>query len=163
MGASAHRPATCERARAWASLSLDAELSPFERTLLDAHLERCPACAAFAADVRGITAGLRAAEPVRPDVALAPRLPARRRVQLRAFQAGAAAALVAAAVGLAGLVAGSSSAPLGTTAADAQAPIGPQLAMTDDVNDRLLRRIQLQSLKPEPQLDVRDRVLQIPL
>jgi predicted anti-sigma-YlaC factor YlaD len=161
MGAFSYRPAPCERARSWASLGLDAELSPFERTLLDAHLERCPDCAAFADDVRAIAAELRAAPAEQPRIAVVPRLPARRRAQLRVFQAGAAAALVAAAVGMAGLVSGAASDTLATTST--KTPKRPQLAMTDDAQDRLLRQIQLEQLKPAPVLDARDRILQIPL
>lgn len=161
MGAFSHRPAPCERARSWASLGLDAELSPFERALLDAHLERCPSCAAFAADVQTITAELRAAPPARPTIAVVPRLPARRRAQLRAFQVGAAAALVAAAVGMAGLVSGAAGDTLATSST--KKPKRPQLAMSDEAQDRLLREVQLESLKPAPVLDARDRILQIPL
>ena len=40
-------PAMCERARAWASLRLDAELSEFEDALLTAHLRRCSACCEY--------------------------------------------------------------------------------------------------------------------
>ena len=160
MVAFSHRPAPCERARSWASLGLDAELSPFERALLDAHLERCPACAAFADDVRAISTQLRAAPAEVPSAAVAPRLPARRRAQLRAFQAGAAAALVAAAVGMAGLVAGSAG---DTLSRETKTAKRTQLAMTDDAQDRLLRQIQLEQLKPAPVLDARDRILQIPL
>ena len=57
------RSATCDRARAWVSLRTDGELSEFECALLDAHLTRCDACAAFAADVGSLTLALRA-EPL---------------------------------------------------------------------------------------------------
>ena len=36
----------CDRARAWAALAPDGELSELERKLLGSHLDRCGACAA---------------------------------------------------------------------------------------------------------------------
>ena len=56
----------CERARTWASLSLDGELSELERRLMRAHLVRCAVCAAFAADVEALVTEVRTAplEPV---------------------------------------------------------------------------------------------------
>ena len=38
----------CDRARAWAALAPDGELSELERKLLDAHVVRCGACSRFA-------------------------------------------------------------------------------------------------------------------
>lgn len=55
----------CERARQWASVGLDGELSSFERALLADHLGKCPECREFNADVAGLTAALRAA-PLEP-------------------------------------------------------------------------------------------------
>src|SRR5438034_7977725 len=88
------RPHMCERAREWASLCLDNELSELESVLLDSHLRRCAACAAYAAEIGAITAQIRAAELeplVRPTV-----LPSRRRFgwTAGALQAGAASAAV---------------------------------------------------------------------
>ena len=57
----------CERARAWASLELDAELSELERALLESHLSRCVACAAVVADMRALTRLVRGAELERPE------------------------------------------------------------------------------------------------
>ena len=54
------RSTACERARAWASLLPDGELSLFERRLLDAHCARCPACARLRDDVGSVTAIVRA-------------------------------------------------------------------------------------------------------
>jgi hypothetical protein len=51
----------CERARQWASVELDGEISTFERALLADHLGKCPECRAFSADVAGLTEALRAA------------------------------------------------------------------------------------------------------
>ncbi|MGH3071504.1 MAG: zf-HC2 domain-containing protein, partial [Gaiellaceae bacterium] len=53
----------CERARAWAALAPDGELSELERKLLDSHLQRCGACGHFALEVAAIAAELRAASP----------------------------------------------------------------------------------------------------
>ena len=45
----------CARARFWASLRVDGELSELEGALLDAHLGRCADCSAYAAGVTGTT------------------------------------------------------------------------------------------------------------
>ena len=57
----------CERARTWASLELDGELSELERALLGSHLVRCEACAAAVAEMRSVTAALRAAPLEAPE------------------------------------------------------------------------------------------------
>jgi predicted anti-sigma-YlaC factor YlaD len=89
----------CERARAWASLDLDDDLGEIERVLLDDHLSRCQACAAFVAGMRELTEVLRAAPRERPERPLV--LPARRRTSATAVRALAAATVVALAAGLA--------------------------------------------------------------
>ena len=92
----------CERAREWASLRLDGELSELERALLEAHTKRCEACAAYVVEIGAITKAVR-----RADLERLPRpidLPLRRRVgwSSRVLQSGAAtAAVVAATAGLA--------------------------------------------------------------
>ena len=85
----------CDRAREAASLALDDELSQLERVLLERHLDRCPACAAFSADVSALTRELRAAEVVRLERPI--ELPLRRRIGYGIRHAGtwAAAASVA--------------------------------------------------------------------
>jgi predicted anti-sigma-YlaC factor YlaD len=96
-------PRSCERAREWASLRLDGELSEFEQALLDAHLERCAPCADYARNVTDATTALRSAEASRLSVPIA--LPLRRRaLSLRAVSAATAAAAVVAAVGLGTLI-----------------------------------------------------------
>ncbi len=94
-------PHNCDRARAWVSLKLDGELSELEGFMLESHLARCEACRAFAADAAGFTTALRIAnlEQLERPVSL----PAGRRTMRRAVQFGAAAALVAASVGLGSL------------------------------------------------------------
>jgi Putative zinc-finger len=51
----------CARARFWASLRLDGEISELESALLDAHLARCADCAAYASGSTAATVALRAA------------------------------------------------------------------------------------------------------
>jgi anti-sigma factor RsiW len=97
----------CERARAWISLDLDGELSQFERALLDAHLDRCEACATAAAETRALTETLRGAPLERPGMRLElpGRAPARRGRRV-AVRLALAATLAALAAGL-GVLAGS--------------------------------------------------------
>ena len=54
------RPAACERARVWAALLPDDELSLFERRLLDAHCLHCPECRHALASVSELTGIIRA-------------------------------------------------------------------------------------------------------
>ena len=51
----------CERARFWASLRLDGELSELEGALLDAHLARCAGCQAVVEGFSASTSALRSA------------------------------------------------------------------------------------------------------
>jgi hypothetical protein len=93
---------TCERARGWASLRLDGELSELESALLRSHLDRCEACARFACGADHVAAALRLARLERPGpVALVFR--SRRRAS-HVIQAGLAIALVTAAGAAAVLV-----------------------------------------------------------
>jgi putative zinc finger protein len=89
----------CERARAWASLRADAELSELESALLDAHLERCAPCRSFAVGAETFAETLRAIPLERPSVPV--RMPTRGGTR-RAWQAlrltAAAAVVVAAGV-----------------------------------------------------------------
>jgi predicted anti-sigma-YlaC factor YlaD len=86
----------CERARSWASLRADGELSELESALLDAHLSRCSACSVFARDTEEIAAALRSARLQLPAPV---RLAAQqgRHSGLRALQVAAAVAIVVAA------------------------------------------------------------------
>jgi predicted anti-sigma-YlaC factor YlaD len=83
----------CDRARQWASLRLDGELSELESALLDAHLARCGSCNAFAREADGIALALRAVAMERLEeplvVAIPPRAP-----RVRALQIAIAATLV---------------------------------------------------------------------
>jgi len=93
----------CDRDRQWASLELDGELSELERSLLHAHLARCPECAPVVAEVRAIAARMRETPLEQPSLtAVVPR----RRPRVRAFQVAVAAATVAIGISL-GSMAGS--------------------------------------------------------
>ena len=91
----------CDNARELLSLQLDHELTELDRARLDGHLERCPACRAFGAEIGAMTTTLRRAplESVTFRIAI----PRRRLVSLRTLQAGAAAAAVALVAGLSAL------------------------------------------------------------
>jgi anti-sigma factor RsiW len=92
------RTATCDTARSRVSLRLDGELSRFETALLQRHLGRCEACAAFAEDVAASTRLLRGARLERPPQFWLTRRTAATRLAVRVAAvtaAAAAAALVA--------------------------------------------------------------------
>jgi predicted anti-sigma-YlaC factor YlaD len=91
----------CDRAREYASLRLDGELSDFERALLDSHLDRCSSCRAFADDLVAVTGRLRAAPLEQPSIVVT--LPRRRFVAMRNVQVSAAAAAVVSVVGIGAL------------------------------------------------------------
>ena len=145
----------CERAREWASLELDSELSTFERALLDAHLEGCRTCTEFRSAISGLTGALRSAPHERFDGVVIGRHP-RRRVRMRL--APAAAAMAVAAVSLGSIVAssslrGSPVAPLGggidvtPAAAAAATSAGP-----DTMNLSYSRGVERQSNRPAGRL-----------
>ena len=131
MAADAQR---CERARGWASLRVDGELSELESALLQAHLGRCAACARFAGGVEYVAAALRTAPRERPE----PRtlaLPSRRR-GAHALQASLATALV--------IAAGAAAALVGVGHAPSSAQVGKPVAVVAAVESpdafRRLRR-----------------------
>jgi predicted anti-sigma-YlaC factor YlaD len=94
------RGVLCERARSWAALAPDGELSELERKLLGSHLERCPACADFAVEVAAIASELRAAALERIPRPVAIPSWRRRPAYARIRAVGAAAAVAAMAVGV---------------------------------------------------------------
>jgi anti-sigma factor RsiW len=96
-------PLLCERARRWASLRVDGELSELESALLDNHLGRCRSCSAFARGIEDVAAAL-AAAPLERPAPLALVLP-KRRLTGAWLQSAAASALVVAA-GVAALAGG---------------------------------------------------------
>jgi predicted anti-sigma-YlaC factor YlaD len=95
------RGVLCERARSWAALAPDGELSELERKLLGSHLERCPSCADFSVEVAAIAVELRAAALERiPQPVAIPSWRRRRPAYGRMRTAGAAAAVAAMALGV---------------------------------------------------------------
>src|SRR3954447_18043135 len=92
------RPSACDRARTWASLRLDGELSELEEALLTTHLGRCERCRGAVERMELATVVVRDEPLVRVTVqpALA-RLP-RRSGSLRAFYAAAVSTVAAAAI-----------------------------------------------------------------
>jgi anti-sigma factor RsiW len=144
------RSQLCERTRGWVSLSLDGELSEFERALVTSHLDRCAHCAAFAAEVSATTGLLRQAplEPVPHLVVLAAR---RRDIGALALRVGAAAAMLIGALGLASSLNVSSQPASGTTSIIR--------GVSDDTNERLIRLSQRQAMTPLPPVNRRHAVL----
>lgn len=126
----------CDRIQEWISLEVDDELSRIERALVDRHVAACADCAAFGAHVQAFTAALRDAplEPLEQPIAL----PSRRRVPLRSFQVGAAAALAVVAVGIATLSNSLRQDPLG-------GQISPAAGVASEGSDQLRAR-QLREL-----------------
>jgi hypothetical protein len=68
----------CERAREWASLRLDDELSVLEEEILERHLEHCDACRRFEEGIRLATARIRSTPAETPSTPMP--VPSRRRV-----------------------------------------------------------------------------------
>jgi predicted anti-sigma-YlaC factor YlaD len=89
--------AVCERVRAQISLELDGELSELEGRMLASHLERCPECRAFEADLIAFTNELRSAEPESLEHPIVFRR--QRRVSFARVQVGVAAAVAVIALG----------------------------------------------------------------
>jgi anti-sigma factor RsiW len=136
----------CERARGWAALQPDGELSSFEQRLLAAHLDRCEPCSAFARQVDAVTLAIRSApaEPLAHPVSVsrAARFAPKRLAPRRAAYSTAAAAAAA-------VMALSISSGVSFSGADEVAVPSPLIVVTngDDAADyhamRELRRLQL--------------------
>ena len=99
----------CERARALGSQALDGPLSDLELRRLDAHLAGCPACDEAVGGMTELTARLRTAPVLVPNVAAVP-VRKGRRPGRTALQVAGIAAVVAAFAGLGALVASPSGA-----------------------------------------------------
>ena len=128
----------CERARSWASLRVDRELSELESALLDDHLGRCRSCRAFARGIEVVASALAGARLER-SAPLALVLPGRR--VARAWLQSAAASTLIVAAGVAALVGG-----VGGHGAPAPAPAKPVVMVQsgDSPNElRALRRVTL--------------------
>jgi anti-sigma factor RsiW len=138
----------CERARAWAALAPDGELSTFERRLLGAHLERCGECSGFAAGVGAVTESLRTAppEPLPHPIAMTG-LP-RRRMRVLAprravYSVSAAAAVMAFAFSIGSAVSVSGGEQLAASPQVVVVPLGDD--RRDDREMRQARRVLLVS------------------
>ena len=143
-------PKVCERARTYASLRQDGELSDFEAVLLDAHLGDCAACRAFAADVDALTVELRRAPLQRVEYPL--QLPVRVRAGVRRFQLGAAAAVLISVVGVGSLI--------GSVAR----PEGPRFVTANvEAATPTLRELRAADLRPDPEPQVRRGTKLIPV
>jgi anti-sigma factor RsiW len=93
----------CDRVRSQVSLELDGELSQLERAMVAAHLERCPDCRAYESEVTAFTDLLRQAPLKQLESPVVVRRP-HRTIAAR-LQAGVAAAVAVAALGVASQVA----------------------------------------------------------
>ena len=92
-------PVACERVRVQVSLELDGELSQLERAMLAAHVARCADCRAYRSEVHAFTRALRAAVLETAPAVTVRRY--RRSTAATRFQAGVAAAMAFAVVGVA--------------------------------------------------------------
>ena len=92
----------CERVRESVSASVDGELSQAEAAGVEAHLVSCESCRSYAAGF-GETARLLRSAPLE-ELGFTIALPARRYALAHKVQVGAAAAAIAATVGLSALV-----------------------------------------------------------
>jgi Putative zinc-finger len=141
MAGEAHssRNGLCERARQWASLRIDGELSELEDALLQQHLEGCVECSGFAARLAATAGAVRAVPLERPEISYprferpAIRLPVGKRVVIVA---------VAAAAALGAFVGSSLQKPASTPVPRG----GPQLSFRTDQN--LLRQLPHQPKQP---------------
>lgn len=132
----------CARARFWASLRIDGELSELEGALLDAHLARCAACSEVVAGFTGATEGLRAAPlAVPPPVAIATK-----RVPRRILVGAAVAAVVVLGAIAGGLVRGETDANVRSL------PHAVAVVASVETPDQLrrLRRTTLLNMRPIP-------------
>lgn len=124
----------CERARQWASIELDGELSTFERVLLRAHLAHCPPCRDFRTETSGLTHALRAAplEQLEQPIEIG-----RMRRGIRMRLAPAAAAMAVAVVGLGSILATSAVRSSSVGASQARTPaVTAELAGLETMNLR---------------------------
>lgn len=134
----------CARARFWASLRVDAELSELESALLDSHLARCASCRDYAESVAGSTRLLRAQALVVPQQVALPR----RRGVGRGMIAAATAALAIVAAALGGLVGGSVGTATTSTAAVRNVAVVSTVETADQL--RRLRRTALLNTRALP-------------
>ena len=136
-----HSGVPCERARAWAALAPDGEVSVLEQKLLDAHLARCGACSRFSVQVTAVAAALRAAalQPVSQPVTVPTWR--RQRTYARVRVVGAAAAVAVMALGI------SSRAPLSAGERGAfQFPVAVDFSGGDRAEQQELRDLRREAI-----------------
>ncbi len=127
----------CERARQWASLDVDGELSTFEGVLLNAHAAGCADCREFRASVAHAASALRAA-PLEPFTVT---VPSRVRRRISRSLAPAVAALAVVSVGL-GSIAASSHIGLSHRSTPPETGLRLIDASFDTVNGQTLQAVQ---------------------
>ena len=135
--------ANCDRARAWASLRLDGEISELEEALLEAHLKRCATCSNYVVSMTGAVLALRAQPLERLEHAVA--VTGRRRIPVRSGAVASVAAVVAAVVGVT-TVLSAQSAKAPTTSL----PKAPVAAIVDDTDLQQLRALRVLQLGGRP-------------
>ena len=138
--------AECERARTWASLSIDGELSQFGQAQLRAHVGRCVTCAAFAQNLASLAEELRRAPLEEPTTDVMP--VARRSTARRALQLGAAAAAVAIAASLGSLAGSLSSREPASTSASSSLHFPMQALRVAALRPTVLPGTRLQKSEP---------------
>jgi len=125
----AYPQTVCSRVREQVSLELDGELSQLEQRMLGTHLERCPRCAAYAADVRDVTERIRNA----PRAIMQRPVVVRRRRPLTTvrLQVGVAAAFALAALGLGAQLASSNESQSSLARYEGQPALNPPRSVFD--------------------------------
>jgi anti-sigma factor RsiW len=129
----------CTRVREQVSLELDGELSQLEQRMLATHLERCPRCAAYAADVRDVTERIRNA----PHAVMQRPVVVRRHRPLTTvrLQVGVAAAFALAALGLGTQLAASTESQSSLSRLDGRPALNPPRAVLEQ-EQAILRVVQ---------------------
>jgi predicted anti-sigma-YlaC factor YlaD len=137
----------CDRARQWASLRVDDEISELEEALLDAHLARCACCSAFAEETGRVAAALRSVAQERPEAPVVISIPRRRR-RVRVLGTAVACTLALAAALAGSLVGVADHASTPTVQATKRTAM---IASAEPAIElRVLRRPGLQSSHPIP-------------
>ena len=134
--------ANCDRARAWASLRLDGEISELEVALLEAHLRRCAECSEYEETMRGAVLALRTQPLERLDHSVV--VTGRRRIAVRPAAVARVAAVVAAVVGVSAVL--SMQSAKGPTSPVAKTPV----VAVDDNDLQQLRALRVLQLGGRP-------------
>jgi anti-sigma factor RsiW len=144
----AYPQVVCTRVREQVSLELDGELSQLEQRMLEAHLERCAACAVYAADVRDLTDRIRSAplHTMRRPVVVR----RHRSITTTRLQIGVAAAFALAALGLGTELAVTPDAPQGSLARFESRPnLSPPRSVYEE-EQAILRVVKVGRTLPPP-------------